>query len=292
MTSSFVQRKLNFTFQYGQGQVGDAPGKSIKLTGHRATATITKAGYASMGGGEFTIYGMPLSTMNSLSTLGKIPSEVRRNIITVEAGDYGGRMTQVFQATIFQAWADFQGPDSALRVTCFAGILEAVKPVPASSYPGTVDAANVMQTLADAMELKFENNGVSVMLASPYFPGTGRQQAAACAAAGNFNWVIDNGSLAIWPLNGSRAAAKIPVISAETGMDGYPTFYSLGIAVRTIFNPDIVFGSKVQCKSILKGANGTFSVNTLQYELSEQEPDGPWFQTMECSPIPGMTDNA
>jgi hypothetical protein len=281
---SFQTRKLQFSFQLDSGQFSGA-NNTVTLDGHRATALITKAGLASMGGAEVTIYGMRDDQMAQLSTLGLIPSLIKRNTITIKAGDDVNGMSQVFQATIFQGWQDFSGaPDSCFRVTCFAGLIEAVTPIAASSYPGRVDAAQVMSDLAKTMNLKFENNGVSAILTNPYWPGTARQQVVKVAEAGNFNWVIDNGTLAIWPIGGSRAGS-IPLISADTGLVGYPTFYSLGINVKTLFNPAIVYGSQVQVQSILKAASGTWIVKTLSYDLSADTPSGDWFQTMECSPI-------
>ena len=101
----------------------------------------------------------------------------------------------------------------------------AMKPVPPTTYPGPADAAKIMGSMARACGLAFENNAVSVQLASPYFAGTLMRQMAACAKAANIYAHIDGASntLAIWPKTGNRGGA-VPVISPSTGMIGYPQY--------------------------------------------------------------------
>jgi len=78
------------------------------------------------------IWGMTLSKMNDLSTLGlKIvigDPAVLNNSVIVEAGDDDAGMSVVFHGTINAAWADFQSmPDCAFHVTANSGMYEAAK---------------------------------------------------------------------------------------------------------------------------------------------------------------------
>jgi hypothetical protein len=104
-----------------------------------------------------------------------------------------------------------------------------MKPVQASSYAGPTDVAVIMADLAKQMGYTFENNGVSVILASPYFWGTERQQAISAATAADIFLVLDNenGIMAIVPKSGARGT-PVPVISAATGMVGYPVYTGPG----------------------------------------------------------------
>ncbi len=276
----FVRRELDITFNLGEGAFGDSGFNTVKLTGLRASAQIKKAGGPSMGSMQLQVYGMTLSTMNKLSTLGIVWTLVRKNTVIVEAGDEGGAKTTVFIGTIQNAWADMQSaPDVVFRVDAFTGLLEAVATSEPSSYTGSTDAALIMASLATKMGLPFENNGVSVKLPSPYFYGSPRNQAKACAEQGNFNWIIDDARLAIWPKGGKRGGVA-PLISKETGMKGYPTYTSKGIIVETLFNPSVGYGAPINVKSLFDAATGTWIVYSLDHDLDAAVPHGKWFTTI------------
>ena len=282
---SFVRRKIELTFQIGEGTFGETNFNTVTVSGLRVKSVITKAGGASMGEAQLRVYGLTLSLMNQLSALNRANMVIRRNRLIIAAGDDEAGMSTVFDGQIALGQIDMSGmPDSALVVIAYAGLLDAVQPVAPASYPATVDAAVVMANLAKQMGYSFENNGVSVILATPYFQGTARDQAMRCADAANINWVIDNGVLAIWPKYGTRGGT-VPLISPDTGMVGYPSYSEVGISVTTLFNPFINYGETVEVKSSLEFANGRWNVFNISHELESELPDGIWFTKFTGSPI-------
>ncbi len=284
MSGSYTQKLLTVQFVLGTGTFGESGQNTLTISGLRVVATVVKSGGASLGNAQIRIFGMTQSHMNQLSTLGLLITQTRKNTVILMAGDATSGMSQVFMGTIINAWSDYQGaPDVSFNVEAFAAYLDAIKPVPPASFPpGGTDVATIMAGFAARMGLKFENNGVSVKLASPYFAGTARDQAQRCADAANINWHIDNGTLAIWPKNSARSGSAV-VVSPETGLVGYPIFDSLGVILRTLFNPLIRYGCLVQVNSSLTPANGTWFVYALTYELSSMTPGGPWFNTMKTA---------
>jgi hypothetical protein len=137
-----------------------------------------------------------------------------------------------------------------------------------------------MASLATQMDLAFENSGVSgVTLLDPYFPGTAREQARACAEHSGISWTIDNGKLAIWPAGQARGT-QIPVISSDTGMIGYPAFSPQGIIVRALFNPSITFMQRIQVNSSIKAATGQWDIFELTYDLESMTLGGKWMMTI------------
>jgi len=139
----------------------------------------------------------------------------------------------------------------------------------------------IMQSLAKLMNKTFENNNVPpTMLDNPYFPGTALAQAEACARAANIGWTLDDNKLAIFPVFGNREGV-VPLISAKTGMIGYPGYTGNGIRLKSSYNPSVVFNGNVKVESDLKAANGFWTVNVLTHDLSSEAPDGPWFTEME-----------
>lgn len=281
---SYVKRKIDVVFQLGTGTFGESGFDTITISGKRVLAGITKVGGISMGESHFTIFGMLPEHMDKLSTLGLIPQEVRRNVVTIKASNDEGGMSTVFSGTIANAYFDAQpAPDTAFVVIAYAGLFQAVKPIDPTSIKGPVDVAQVMRSLADAMQLDFENNGVSAKLPTSYFKGTAREQAYQCARDADINVAIDDGVLAIWPKPGARIKPAITV-SPSRGMVGYPTFDVQGIQVKSLFNPGLIFGAKVQMESSLKRASGTWYIYTLYHDLESEMPNGQWFTRFLASP--------
>ncbi len=282
LPSSYIRRAINLTVQLGTGTFGDSGFNTVKLTGLRVAATIKKSGMPGFNTADIRVYGVQSSIMNQISTLGAPMMRTRTNTVTVDAGDAVSGTPTAFIGTIMNAWVDFGGmPDVCLVINAQAGAIEAMKPVPPSSFPGTPDAADILSGLATQMGYIFENNGVSVILSNPYFAGTARDQAEECAKAADIYLYFDdaNHKMAIWPRNGSRRGA-IPLISPQTGMVGYPAYTGGGIALRTLYNPAILFGGKVQLQSSITGVNGTWIVYNLSHDLSSEMPGGPWFSDL------------
>ena len=273
---SFVQRAISLTF--------DIPGSgSVKVSGLRVSATIVKAGGAGMTTIQLRIFGLSPSLMQQLSTYGAPVNVSNAATVEVLAGDVGsGSLPIIALGVITAAYADYsQMPEVAFNVEAHTGVLDAIKPAHPTSINGAANAAQIMQTLAGKMGYTFENNGVSVQLSCPYFAGSLRTQAADCAEAGDFNWIIDDKTLAIWPHGGSRKGAAV-LVSADTGMVGYPSFLLYGIVVKMLLNPNIKYASPIEVKSTLKPANGVWSVVKMVYELESETPDGAWFLTVEA----------
>ncbi len=108
-------KRIDVTFTKANGTFAESGTDTVKLTGLRASAIITKAGGATLGGLQLRLWGMTLSKMNDLSTLGlsmAITSgglSLFNNTVLIEAGDDDAGMSVVFFGTIYEAWADFAG---------------------------------------------------------------------------------------------------------------------------------------------------------------------------------------
>lgn len=230
-----------------------------------------------MGTAEITIYGLKLSTMNQLATFGTRVHPQYNYSVIVEAGDAENGFSIVFKGTIVQAWADFQSaPDVPFHVVAQAGLIQAVQDGQPSSYSGSTDVATIMQNLAKQMGLAFENNGVKEKLDSPYYFGSPRNQARLVADAAGIEWIIDNDTLSIWPMNGNLEGSAL-YLSKETGMVSYPTFTDYGVLVKGEFRRDIKYATQFTIKSDITPANGTWSIRIIDYDLQSLVPGGHWF---------------
>jgi len=279
MSSSFTKKKIDLEVTLREGTFGETGTSTVRLSGLRVSVDVAKAGGFALNESSVRIWGLRQSMMNELSTLGQKINVQGRSSVIVWAGDENG-MSIAFAGDVNKAWAEYQSaPDVPFVMMANSGLVANIQPAPALSYNGTVDVATIMKQLANDMGFKFENNGVSVMLNSPNFPGTKRAQAAAAAKAARINWMIDDSILAIWPADGVRSG-DIPMLSPETGMVGYPTYNEMGIAVRCLYNPAIRFGGQVRIKSSLPQASKTWYVYQLAHNLESEVPGGQWFSTM------------
>lgn len=271
---SFTHRKIDIVLTL------QLLGESNTLSGHRVSVSCVVAGGAGMSEANVRIFGMSQSTMNEFSTLGAPPMAFRDNLIEIHASDESGNMAVIFQGTILDAYADMlAAPEVSFNISAMGGLIEALDKAPTSSFPNGVDAAFLLQQLANQAGLIFENNGVRVQLPKRYNHGALRAQIMECIEDAGINGIIDNGTLAIWPLGGSRGGV-VPLISPDTGMVGYPTYTGVGIIVNALFNPIVKFGGQVQVDSSFSQACGTWNVGKLIHDIESEVPGGKWFSQM------------
>ena len=282
---AFTQKLLNVSFSLSQGAFSGG-GNSAQVTGLRISANIEMNGAPSTGTMQLAIYGLPLSLMNQLSTVGTQKTQQGKNEVQVYAGDANG-MSLVYSGLIFDAFVDAQNmPDVCFRLTGSpGGGYHAAKPVPPTSKSGPQDASQMISTLAGQMGLKFENNGVSVKLKNPYYPGSAWNQALAIAQDANVHLFVERGTLAITPIGKTRPGNVY--ISRETGMVGYPAFRQASVIVKALFNPAVSVGATMTIKSDLTPANGDWMIIQIIYELDAFMPHGRWFMTLVGTPTGG-----
>lgn len=292
MSGRLFHKRINVTFtKAGSGKFAESGTNTVKLSGLRVSAVVTKAGGVSMGGLQLRLWGMTLSKMNDLSTLGLTivagDPAVLNNSVIVEAGDDDAGMSVVHHGTIYAAWMDFQGmPDCAFHVTANSGLYEAAKAVPPTGYRGLVDVATIMAGIASLAGWNFQNNGVTGKLEDVYYPGTAWEQMQSVADHAHINAYRDDGApptLIIWPKGGARDG-QVPLVSRETGMIGYPTYTNNGIVVSTKFNPSIGYGQRVKIETDLASANpgGIWNVVGITHTLDAEVPNGTWSTRFEA----------
>jgi hypothetical protein len=294
---TYVPRQINVVFTFGVNAVTGMTGKfangtnTLTLTGYRVSFEMSVAGGLSQPSAQVLIYGMDISDMNALSSLGTQWFSANQNMVTVLAGDQVHGFSQVFQGTINECFVDFTAmPQVAMNVTAQATGLAALVPVPPNSYSGVASVASIMSSFAQDLTFvqggnwSFENNGVTATLRNPYFPGTLLRQIYACAQAANINVLMHNNVLAIWPKNGIRGS-PVPTVSVDSGLTGYPTYTNFGVDFTTLFNPNLVVGGNVIVQSSLKPACGTWTVYSLNHRLESITPDGDWFTDVSTNAV-------
>lgn len=289
--TGFTRKKLDLTITLGSGTFGETLADTVTLSGFRMTADVKNPGGDSMGMYQGRVFGLKNATMNQLTTIGTINRAIKvKNTVLLAAGDDTTGMQSVFQGTIYDAWADYNtSPDVAFNIIAYSGLDAAVTPVAASSYRGATNVATIMAAFAADMNLTFENNGVAVTLANPYFAGTSLTKVRQCARAANILYTIDRGVLAIWNKTDGRAAVgTVPLLSPTTGMIGYPALSSKGMTINSLFNYNIQLGRDVTVQSSIPMACGDWRVFNVSHSLSCELQDGPWFTTTDVYNVSGQ----
>ena len=83
--------------------------------------------------------------------------------------------------------------------------------------------------------------------------------------------------MSIWPVNGSNGSVTVEV-SPATGLVGYPAFDGKSVAVTTLYNPLLKFGSTIKVTTDLGPANGTFIANAgVLHHIESYTYNGAWF---------------
>lgn len=291
---TFARRVISVTFSLGTGSFGNGF-NSVTVEGLRIQAQIDKVVGPGMSTINMRIHGMTPDQMNQISALNQAAETIKRNTVTVQAGNEGDVLATVFQGQILIGQQNLNTmPDTSMLIVGAAGQISAVQTLAPISYPQGASAALIMSNLAQQAGMQFENNGVQVQLPKSYFIGSPREQMKSCAEAGQFNWMIDDGgnaqgasqTLVIWPKDGSRNG-QVPLISAETGMIGYPDYSTSlnGLTISTVFNPYIRVGALVEIKSGLNVANGTFRTFDISHTLESETPGGQWMTRFGASTL-------
>lgn len=279
---TFLERKITLQIDLGNKATFNPGGdNTVTIKGHRVHVSLTNTFGPLNGEARIRVYGLAPSLLNQIASLNQTTATAQANTVTVLAGDDTNGMAIAYSGQIQIAQADMsEHPESALNITAMGVGLLGVKRVNPTSYAGSADAAVILKNLATLGGLDFENSGASKILATPYFCGDLSKQIDDCARQAGFDRYIDKQTLAIWPRGGSRGGA-IPLISADTGMVGFPSYTSMadggGLALTCLYNKDLKVGGKVQVKSQLSVANGTWQVFSISHELESLVPGGQWF---------------
>lgn len=284
MSSSFVNpKKIRFTFTLAIGSFEDGSNQVI-IEGFRSAVDIQKAGGSMMVTATAKIWGLSQDVISRLTTLAYFAFTYAKNTIKIEAID-GDTVTTVYTGSILNAWADYSSmPDVFLYIETQVGHFNQLTIDKTLEYQGVWQVSDLMEIIANRLGVAFENNNVTKTINNPKYNGSLIDQLRQLGQDTQTDFYLDNNVLAICPRNTPRTVGQnvIPIVSDKTGMIGYPTFNTVGIIFRTLFNPAIVYGGQITVESDIKQANGLWQTFSINHYLESEKPDGQWFSTITC----------
>ncbi len=305
--SSFANAKdLKFVFTLGSWQKnnlfvsGGSTYNTITIRGLRASANIENAGGAMLGTLNAQIYGVPMSDINKLTS-----QQWKRALIGAGSTDFSEYTVQVFaidgtqesliyNGDVLNCWGDFTGiPDACLNVQAVLGYTALVNPANPLSISADTTVGTAMKKIASEMGFSFQNTSASGTLLNTtvkkgsYFGNTAMEQARSLMDAYHFWMYLDSSTnpptLAIVPQGDARQQQAVPLITPQTGLQGYPLLSSTGVTFQTLFNPSILLGAELKIgNSSVLPANGTWTAVSISHALSSQMPGGPWFTAVQA----------
>ncbi|QNT79300.1 hypothetical protein [Entomobacter blattae] len=313
------QKKLNYhTYSYedvslrSQGQRKSG----LPFRNYRINCSIVVFGGQTQPQAQIQIYNMSRENMAALSQFGnpatfKFNDGTKNIQVSIYAGDGPDRLSRVFNGFLIQSYADFtSAPDPFMFIQAASLGNVYLTPHTVTSYEGEIEAAQIIKQLADENDMVFENNGVTTVLRNPYLSGDVRAQIEKCSLLGNFNYIIENGVIAIWPEGGHRQTysgkpveqvsgyyrqdlqgkeavtrAGYVLVNKQTGLIGYPSFNGAIIGLRTLFRNDIRNGDLIKVESDFFGAAGYYTVHGITHQLSSEINGGPWFTDLNATVV-------
>ena len=284
MTTSFENKKqLRFVVTLAEGVFSDK-NNQVVLDGFRAVVEVQKAGGQMMSTSTVRIYGLAQELMNQLTTLAFKAMSYVKNTIDIIAID-GDQQVLIFRGQIINAWGDYSGmPDVCLYIETQTGYFQQLELGDPLVYKGTANVSDLMLALAKKLGVPLENNNVTAKIANPNYSGSTIDQIRNLAADTKTDFYLDDTVLAICPKGLTRKrTARVPLITSESGLIGYPTFDKVGITFNTLFNPSILFGSRIIMESDIPQANGLWQVCSMAHKLESEKPGGAWFTTVRCT---------
>lgn len=294
MQPDFMQRALDVTFTVASGGFGAGGADTLTLSGLRCHAEVTHAGMPSGSTLLLRIGGMDLPMMNRLSVLSAMPvatapqqqMQACGNTVTLQA-THGDTMVAVFRGVVVEAFTDFAtAPDVAFVVTASSIAGLQVLPLPPGGYAGAVSVETVLSDIAAQCGLRLvAHNLGGVMIHDHYGWGCARDRIERIRHAAGIVINIQDGTLTAWgrDLATDGDAGTPPLISAGTGLLGYPAYNQDGVSFRTLFRPDIAYLSPVRVRSgvaaggLSMASDGVWTPYRITHHLQSEVPEGAWF---------------
>ena len=259
--------------------------ESLRLDGFACSVAVNKSGCPAFPKASAVIKGLSLDTMGRMTHLAFKTRGLKRNKIRIEAGVQGKTLSNIFQGEISNAWADFNAaPSPEFKLDAVTGLFSAMTPQSPISVKGTQSVADIIESISSEIGYVFENNEITASIKDCVINGDPVTKMRRIAEAVGANLLFDDDRVVLMPRDGSRKnEGEIPLINADNGMIGYPTFSNQGMSVSCFFRPELRIGTSVRVESIVPKASGTWKIVSLKHDLSANDPTKQtWKTTIEC----------
>lgn len=259
---TFIKKKLIVTILTPEG-------KSYRFDHSAIECSITKTGGIEFAKANVKIYGLQLNTLSALTWAIYLKNKMPLFDIIIEAQDGNSSPVQVFKGEILFSCADLNGASPVLKIEAQTGSFHQMQPSPPVSIAGTTPLSDFVAGECSKIGYEFVNEGVTASLKDCTISGSPIEKIRyACSQVGADVLIDDKIVYLIRKSKPRENPGGIPVISAESGMIGYPVLTSTGISCVTYFRPDLALGAMVRVETIVPHCTGVWHITELAHELS------------------------
>ncbi|MGY0790966.1 phage protein [Azospirillum argentinense] len=286
------------TVKPGVGQA--TPGSGLDLSEMRIVFKVNQSDIETPGTAFIRVYNL------SDDTVRKVRGEFQK--VTLQAGYENGPYGVIFSGDIKQIMTGHESPvDSYLDIFAADGDTAYVNSVINTSLAAGSTPADQFGALSKAMDLQagyVTDLPVTALSRGKVMFGMARDYMRRLGETTRQSWSIQNGQLVMVPQAGYRAGEAV-VLTAATGLIGYPQQTPGGIQATALLNPKIQIGGLVQIdnRSINQGLStappttpgrlesipgfnakiaddGLYKV--LVHEAVGDSRGAPWYSTLTC----------
>lgn len=233
--------------------------------------TIQKQSGFMQSTADITIYGMSIEDINSFIRINTVPIMNYQNWVEVYAGyrlNNNGLPSLVYRGQVKSAMPDFNNPSRPFKINSQVGIFTQNQVASPININGTQPLQSLYTNFAKSLGLAY-NGQLTGNANNPIYQGSTVHQMNQLAKDYNLKTKIDDNDLLV-AQKGQFYRNHETLISADTGMLGYPVGAEFGITVRTRFNPVLRFGQKVEVQSYAKWATGNWYINGITHTLQNR----------------------
>lgn len=294
MSKSYTRKALEARITLAEGgyNPGTDQSANTKIVRLGMEAEISRPGGREKPKCTLKIYNLPLDDMQVLTTLAFDPLAIKKNRLTLMAGDTDG-MAQAFAGDITSAVPRFAADASSVfEVTAITGYVASVTPVKPLTAAGAQDVATLLQGLAKQMGLVFVNRGVAVTVRNVALVGGPMEQARQLADEARIDLILDDGEMIATPrgkLRQDDAEGSTPVLRDRTGLIGFPGFDAKGVVARCLYEPRLILGGPVRIESMVPKASGLWRVTSVSHKLQANYSGAAAWETSFKATYPSQT---
>ncbi|AWJ93326.1 hypothetical protein Sp245p_26250 (plasmid) [Azospirillum baldaniorum] len=275
-------------------------GGGLDLSEMRILFRVNQSDIGTPGTSFIRIYNLKEETAR------KVRGEYQR--VTLQAGYADGPYGVIFEGEIKQVMTGHESPtDSYLDVFAADGDTAYVNSVINTSLAAGSTPADQFDALSKAMDLQagyVTDLPPTALSRGKVMFGMSRDYMRRLSETVGQSWSIQNGQLVMVPMTGYRAGEAV-VLTAATGLIGYPQQTPGGIEVTALLNPKIQIGGLVRIdnKSINQGLSTAPAISpgrlesipgfnakiaddgfykVLVHEFVGDSRGVPWYSTMTC----------
>lgn len=263
-----------------------AKGNPLVISGLRTLLSVNFGGGAILPTAEITIYGLNMADMLKLTRIRWRDIKSLTNLVSVEAGEQGGELSQVFEGNITLATVDMSNaPDVGLKISATAAALNTYQASSPVTFKGEVSVVSAIEEICGAMGCTLENNGVpeSLMMTDVTLVDTNMNKIRALCKRYQIDLYVEQKRIIIAP-QGSPRAVRIATVRPDGGLIGYPVPSMQGVEFRCLYSPLIQFGGIVRVAgSIIESCNGDWRVFGVTLSLESEMPGGSWFMDVRAT---------